>query len=121
MKRRLKRRSPREYLIAGALLVLLIWLLFLFWGIFRKEEVARHAAEDTRRQLAALEAREKTLQANIDDLRTERGQEASLRETYGVAKPGEEVIIVVPADEGEPIEESSWWQGVLKFFGMGEE
>ena len=120
MKRRLKRRTPREYLIAGLLLVLLIWLLFLFWGIFRKEETARHAAEDTRRQLAALEAREKTLQANIEDLRTERGQEASLRETYGVAKPGEEVIIVVPADEGEPIEESSWWQGVLRFFGMGQ-
>ncbi len=118
MRRRLKRRTLREYLIAFALLLLLVWLLFLFWGIFRKEEVARHAAEDTRRQLAALEVREKTLKANIDDLRTERGQEASLRETYGVAKPGEEVIIVVPADEGEPIKEASWWRNLLAAFGI---
>lgn len=117
----MKRRPPRDYLIAAGLVLLLIWLLFLFWGIFKKEEVARRAAEDTKLQLAALQAREQTLQKNIEDLRTERGQEASLRETYGVAKPGEEVIIVVPADEGNVVEEPSFWDGLKRFFGFDGE
>lgn len=115
---RRKKVTTREYLIAGGLILLLLWLLFLFWGIFRKEEVARHAAEDSKRQLAALTAREETLRQNIADLNTERGQEASIRETYGVARAGEEVIIVVPADEGEVVPKGNWWDrlfGWLKF------
>jgi cell division protein FtsB len=114
---RRKRRPPKEYVIAGVLIVVLVWLLLSFWGIFRKEEVARHAAEESKRQLVALTEREETLKKNIADLRTERGQEASIRETYGVARPGEEVIIVIPAEEGETVPKVSWWQNFLKIFG----
>ncbi|HRH24683.1 MAG TPA: hypothetical protein PK109_03815 [Candidatus Paceibacterota bacterium] len=106
---RRKRHTPKEYLIAGLLVLLLLFLLLQFWNIFRKEEIARHAAEETKRQLAALTLREETLKQDIADLHTERGQEASIRETYGVARPGEEVIIVVPADEGEAVPTESWW------------
>lgn len=115
---RRKRHTPKEYAIAGALALLLVFLLLQFWGIFRKEEVARHAAEESKQQLAALGAREATLKQDIADLHTERGQEASIRETYGVARPGEEVIIVVPADEGETVPSDSWWDKLwswLKF------
>ncbi len=106
---RRKRYTPKQYVYAGLLALLLVFLLLQFWGIFRKEEVARHRAEETKRQLVALEEREKTLEADIAALKTERGQEASIRETYGVARAGEEVIIVVPAEEGEAIESESWW------------
>jgi cell division protein FtsB len=112
---RRKKVTTREYLIAGGLILLLLWLLFLFWGIFRKEEVARHAAEDSKRQLAALTSREDTLRQNIADLNTERGQEASIRETYGVARAGEEVIIVVPAEEGETVPKESWWDRLFSW------
>lgn len=115
---RRRKATPREYAVAGGLFVLLIWLMFLFWGIFQKEEVARHAAADAKQQLAALSAREATLQANIDDLHTDRGQEASIRETYGVAKPGEEVIIVVPPEEGETVPKDPWWKIVISWFGF---
>ncbi|HYD93327.1 MAG TPA: hypothetical protein VEB18_02620 [Candidatus Paceibacterota bacterium] len=115
---RRKRRPPRDYIIAGVLCVVLLWLLWLVWGIFQKEERARHAAEEAQAQLEALTEREATLRANLADLRTERGQEASFRETYGVARPGEEVIIVVPPGEGEDLGELPWWRTFLGWFGL---
>lgn len=113
-----KRASTRDYLTALGLALLLVWLLFLFWGIFRKEEVARKAADESKKELAALQARETTLRQNITDLATERGQEASIRETYGVAKPGEEVIIVVPPEEGDTVPKDPWWKVFLSWIGI---
>jgi cell division protein FtsB len=118
MKRRRTRISVREYVIVGLLSLLLLWLLFLLWGIFKKEEIARHAATEAKRELVLLQEREATLQANINDLATERGREGSLRETYGVARPGEEVIIVVPRNEGDELQELSWWRKFLGYFGL---
>lgn len=108
----------REYLIASALALALLWLIFLIFGIARKEEVARHAVKDTQTQLAELQQRQATLQANLNDLSTQRGQEAVLRQTYGVAKPGEEVIIVVPPNAPPPALKLSWWQKTLRWFGF---
>lgn len=115
---RKKRYTPRQYITAGLLILLLLWLMFLLWGIFRKEEVARHRAEETKRQLVALSAREDTLRKNIAELNTERGQEASIRETYGVARAGEEVIIVVPAEDGDIVPKESLWTKIRIWFGF---
>lgn len=118
MRRKKHAIDVRRTLIIAGLSVLLLWLLFLLYSIWKKEEIARHAADDARRELAALEEREETLAGNLEDLRTERGREGSLRETYGVARPGEEVIIVVPPGDGETLEELSWWRKFLGFFGL---
>lgn len=118
MLRRPTRNRLREYAIAAGLSLVLVWLVFLVFGIARKEEIARHAVKDTRTELDALDARRGTLQKNLDDLSTERGQEAVLRQTYGVAKPGEEVIIVVPRKETAPPPPLPWWQRLLNWFGF---
>ena len=115
---RRKKRPAREYVIAGILVVALLWLSTMLVGIFRKEEIARHSANEAREELAILEEREATLSKNVADLQTERGQEASIRETYGVARPGEEVIIVVEREEEEPLTELSWWSRFLGFMGL---
>ena len=93
-------------------------LLVMLVGIIKKEEIARHAVNETRQELASLTVREKTLQKNIEDLNTARGQEASIRETYGVARAGEEVIIVVEPPEEAPLQELSFWSKFLGWFGM---
>lgn len=98
--------------------LLFLWLVFVVWNILMKEERARHAANDAKAQLAALAERQQTLQGNIDDLGTERGQEASYRETYGVARPGEEVIIVVPPGDNEDLGELPWWRKLLGSLGL---
>jgi cell division protein FtsB len=118
MNRRRNRAGLKEYAIAGGLSVLMLGLLIQVWNIAQKEEIARHAANDAKRQMAALTERESTLRANLEELATPRGKETTLRETYGVAKPGEEVIIVVPPEDTEATSTASWWTSVLKFFGL---
>lgn len=116
MPRRIQRRSPRELLTIASLALLIVWLAFLLHGIYRKEEIARQTVAQTRAELASLDVRKASLAGTVNELGTERGQEASLRETYGVAKPGEDVIIVVPKKETTPPPEITWWQKVKEFF-----
>ena len=108
----------REYIIAALLALVIIWLLSRIWSIARKEEIARQIVNETETELASLKEREEVLKGNIAELSTERGQEASLRQTFGVARPGEEVIIVVPEKNLPPPPELPWWQKVLGFFGI---
>lgn len=120
MKRRRAKRGfeVRDYAIAALLSLLLVWLLFLVFGIFRKEEVARQAVRETEQELAVLVERKETLAADLAALSTERGREATLRETFGVARPGEEVIIVVPPKEPEAPPPLPWWRKVMGWFGL---
>lgn len=118
MTRRTSRNRVREYMTAALLALAAVWLLSLIFGIARKEEIARKTVAETRAELALLKEREATLTANLDELSTERGQEATLRQTFGVARPGEEVIIVVSEKELPPPPPVSWWQRVLHFLGL---
>ena len=118
MMRRKNRRPPHEYVVALVLLFAIVWLSFMLFAIFQKEEIARRAARDARAELASLELREQTLAKNVADLATERGQEATLRQTYGVARPGEEVIIVVEPEEQRPLQALSWWDRFMGWLGM---
>ena len=112
----------KEYAVAGLLALALVWLLYLNFNIARKEEIARNAAESTQKQLASLQNRQQLLQGNITELSTERGQEATMRETFGVAKPGEGVIIVVPpkvATTTPPQTFTQKWFGWVPFWHGG--
>jgi cell division protein FtsB len=104
----------KEYIFLGFLSVGLVWLIMLNVKIFPKEEIARHAAQNTARQLASLQARQTLLQKNITELSTPRGEEATMRETFGVARPGEGVIIVVPPKVATTTPPITFWQ---KWFG----
>ena len=118
MIRRTTRSRLREYVVAAVLALVIVWLLSLIWSIARKEEIARSTVQETRAELAQIKEREATLEANLAELATERGREACLRQTFGVAKPGEEVIIVVPEKEIPPPPSVHWWQRVLHWFGI---
>lgn len=118
MPRKTHKVRMREYVIAALLALAVVWLLFLIVGIYRKEEVARHAAAETEEQLRILRERETVLRGNLEELNTERGHEATLRETYGVARPGEEVIIVVPPKEATTTPSLPWWKKALGWFGI---
>jgi cell division protein FtsB len=110
------RLTLRELGKIALLSAVVVWLGVLVVGIFRKEEVARGKVGETRTELAALDARKQALADTVHDLSTERGKEASVRETFGVAKPGEEVIVVMPKTESPPPPEPTFWQKVKAFF-----
>ncbi len=118
MARRVSKRRLSEYVIAGLLAALVMWLAWLLIGIVEKEEIARRAVQDTKAELASLNGREGTLKQNLVELDTERGQEATFRETYGVAKPGEGVIIVVPPQEATSTPALPWWKKWLANIGL---
>ena len=107
-----------EYLLTALLVLGILWLLWLIWGIARKEEIARKAVHDTRAELAILEERAGVLEGNIAELATERGKEATLRQTYGVAKAGEEVIIVVAPKEATSTPKLPWWTKAFNWAGF---
>ncbi|MEK7602092.1 MAG: hypothetical protein AAB472_01220 [Patescibacteria group bacterium] len=118
MPRRISSKRVSEYVIAGLLALLVLWLSWLLFGIARKEEIARRAVADTKSDLASLEERKNVLEQNINELKTPRGEEATLRQTFGVAKPGESVIIVVPPKEATSTPILPWWRKVLGRFGL---
>lgn len=118
MPRRRNRMTTRELGTVALLSLVIVWLGFLVVGIFHKEQVARLTVGQTRAELAALDARKTALSQKVHDLDTSRGQEASLRETFGVAKPGEEVIVVVPKKELPPPPQPTFWQKVKSYFGL---
>lgn len=121
MPRTSKRQHAKrigEYLLAGGLSMLLLVLLWAVWGIARKEEIARSAVDDRKSELAILEERKAVFEDNLGELSTERGQEATLRQNHGVARAGEEVIIVVPPKEDELDPHMPWYKRLLGWFGV---
>ena len=115
---RRKNRSAREIGTIAGLCLLILWLGVLVISIFHKEQVARITVNETRAELAALDARKTTLSTTVQDLDTPRGHEESLRDTYGVAKPGEDVIIVVPKKTTTPPPQMTFWDKVKQFLGI---
>jgi len=117
-QRKDRARQAGEYALAGLLSLVLVALLWAVWGIARKEEIARRAVEDRKAELAVLEARREVLEANLAELSTARGQEATLRQNHGVARAGEEVIIVVPPEKEELGPPLPWYKRFLGWFGI---
>jgi cell division protein FtsB len=111
------KQRVRDYIVAGALALVMVWLVFLNVSIFRKERIAEAAAHDSQKELSSLQSRSQSLEANVNELATERGQEGTLRETFGVAKPGEGEIIVVPQKVASSTPPVSFWH---KWFGWAK-
>lgn len=98
-----KHRSRRAELLnfgmrlAGALvlLALTVGMVRAAWDMYGRLNAASAGQQDAEVQLASLETQKKTISASVDQLSSARGQEALLREHYGVVKPGEGVIQIV--------------------------
>lgn len=96
-----------------ALLVLAAWALWGVWGKKQESLAMREAAE---RHLSDMQGQYDALEAKVDGLKTTRGQEGVLRDTYDVGKPGEGLIVIVDQKAGTTTPGSSapapkpWWR-----------
>lgn len=115
-KQQMKQAS--EYALAGFLVLVVLVLAWAVWGIARKEEIARKAVDDRKAELAILEERKAVFEENLAELGSDRGQEATLRQNHGVAKAGEEVIIVVPPKDDGLDPHLPWYRRLLGWFGI---
>ncbi len=121
MPRKSKKQQVRqlgEYLLAAFLVLVVLVLAWAVWGIAQKERIARSAVDDRKAELAVLKERKAVFEENMAELSTDRGQEATLRQNHGVAKAGEDVIIVVPPKEDELEPRLPWYKRFLGFFGI---
>lgn len=93
------------------------------WGIHQKAQIALSEREIAARSLSDLEARTAELKESLTRLKSERGIEEEVRQKYTVARPGEEVVIVVD-DSGKKgensgaMEQKSFWQKLASIFGF---
>ncbi len=111
-------KQASEYLIIAALAGLVLLLAWAVFGIARKEEIARNAVDERKAELAILNERKAVFEDNLAELSTDRGQEATLRQNHGVARSGEEVIIVVPPKDDGLDPKIPWFKRFLGWFGF---
>ena len=69
-------------------------------------------------KVAELEKEKEKLNSDIAQLKTEEGTEASIREKFGLAKEGEEMIVIVE-DMNPPFQEDVSKRDSFLFSGIG--
>ena len=112
-----EKRKIKRFFYSNVTLIFLIILIFLLlkmvWSVYEKQALTKDNLAKTATSFEGLQAREKMLSAEIERLNTEAGREVEIREKYGLVKPGEEVIVVVPKAEDDLNQvstPSSFWQ-----------
>ncbi len=86
---------------APVLLLCLVVFGFLTkaaWSAYLEKRRSTETAETARSELQKLEERNTFISEELDKLSTEEGREAKLREKFGVGRPGEQVAIIVEAE-----------------------
>ena len=106
----------RRGVTIGVLILVAFWLASLIFGLSGKAHIAVSQAREAEWQYRELETRRASLEANIASLVTPRGRDAAIRTAFGVARPGEEVIVVVPPVAATSTPVQSWWQKILLWF-----
>jgi hypothetical protein len=115
---RKRRVNAKNVVAVVGLAIVAGWLGFLVYGLGQKAEIAWMAAQESKAQAASLAERKTELESQLDALKSPRGQDAAIRTAFGVARPGEEVIIVVQPTSTAPTTTPSWWSQHFGWLGL---
>ncbi len=108
-------------------LIVLFGVLFVVgrgaWRIQEKVAVARAERDLTARSFADLTSRTEELEASLVRLKSDHGIEEELRQKFTVARPGEEVVVVVDESakkgkNGEAVQGDGLWSRIVSFLGF---
>lgn len=90
------------YIFAAKRIILLIILIFLFIlliisvvRIYKKHQLTKVLVKEAENRLQTIKEKSLQLEQDIRKLETPRGIEEELRNRYRIAKPGEQVIILL--------------------------
>ncbi len=120
-----ERKKLRNILYSKAtILVLLVVLVFVArgaWKIHEKALIARAERDKVARVLLEIEVRQAELQASLTVRRTDQGIEEEIRQKFTVARPWEEVVVIVDdsakkGENGEAEGSRSLWERFLGFW-----
>lgn len=105
--------QSKPFLILLATVILIFaWNVLSFWNKMQDTEQNRKLVEA---KVAALKEQKEKLTADIESLKTDQGKERVFRENFGLAKEGENVIIVVE-DKNLPAAPIKASNGFWSFF-----
>lgn len=120
-----ERKKFRQILYSKASIFLLfvVFLVVLHgvWKIHEKASIARAESEEAIRILTETQAHSDELKKSLDKLKTDHGFEEEVRQKFAVARPGEEVVVVVDesdkkSENGEGPSTGSFWEWITGFF-----
>lgn len=113
-------RQKRRRLLSSNLTILVLCIVIIIlgkevWDVYQRERLARESLSQAQVQKESLDKREQFLRSEIDLLENQEGVESELRERYGIAKPGEKVIVLVDAEATTTLrqENTSWWKKIF--------
>lgn len=102
------------------LLVILFVVAKATWNVYAKEQSSNEKRDRVVAELQMLKERERTLTASITRLSTDEGVEAEIRENYRLAKPGEQLVVIVDERQKEVVEDKgairSVWDSFINIF-----
>ncbi len=106
-----------------SVLILLFLILVILgrtvWFSYQGFKISKSNRDVARLEKEELENRISELEKDIDNLQTDRGLEGEIRDKFGVAKSGEEVIILVDERETSTDEvrgRKGFWNVILGWF-----
>lgn len=93
------KRTRRRLIYSQATILILFFLIVLLshavWGIYKKKQLTQSTKATVDRELAFLLARKQSLESDLERLESTRGIESELRSKFQIARPHEEVIVVI--------------------------
>jgi len=118
-KRQWKRTFRSRYFILF-LLVPIALIAHGVWNAYVRYERSASTVVSLEREKARLVERQRDLSRSTAALATPEGIDREIRTTYGLVKPGEELIVVVGADQvatsDSDVASRGWWDMFLDFF-----
>ena len=106
-------QSKPVLILLGLVLIAFVWSVARFALKMGETGRNREIAEE---KVAALREQRAALIEDIEKLETDRGKEEVFRENYGLAKEGEEVIIIVEDQTPPPDPKKGIFSGFFSAF-----
>ncbi|MDD2696950.1 MAG: hypothetical protein PHE52_02225 [Candidatus Pacebacteria bacterium] len=123
--RKLKKNSNFQNILFAVIVVIFLlgtvsFLVISNWRINQKRADLTTQIKELEKEIQAFEEKNQQLKAGIIQTEDETYWEGKLRE-QGYKKPGEEAVVVLPAEENNPTsteKEKSLWQVFLEKLGF---
>jgi ABC-type dipeptide/oligopeptide/nickel transport system permease component len=113
-----KNNNQSRILMIFILMAIVVILIFAVKNIIPKNEITKQKAQAVQEELLGLQQSHATLENDLKYINTTFGQEALLREKYGVGKEGEEVIVIYDEESyevtSEVVDEPGFFQRIFK-------
>lgn len=94
-------------LILFGLFVVVVIAISGVWSIYQKERESSALKMQAQAQYAELVARQNQLSADINNLKSNRGMEAALRQQYTMGREGEKMIVIIDPATTTPVAATS--------------